>query len=786
MRSARGTTVVALDRFGDLDLQALCPSVSILRDLGGEGGMAELVQAAERIPAERVVYGAGLENRPDLVARLAAGRTLLGCTPETLRRVRDPALLGAALRAAGLAYPRTFPAAEAAQADRARRWLRKPVLGGGGRGVRDWRGGRLSDDLVVQERISGVACSAAAVADGRSAALLGVSEQLIGRRTLGARGYSWCGNLAPPRLPVGERHALIDELRAICAHLAAAFGLRGLFGVDVVWDGERAWVVEVNPRPTASLETIDAAHGVRSFAAHLEAFAGRLPPAGTTPALADPSRGGREGRAPCHRGAARPRHARLGGARHQRRAASRRGDRGRPCGLHPRRDGRHAGGRARRSRGAGRRPARGAPRPGCARCARLTHPAPRAIARRHAAAAASCATTSRPSSTGAAGSSACTGPARSAMRGSPSASLRLRRIARIDGREAGLDAALDEAAAILASARAPLVYGLGRTTCEAQRAAVALAEAIGATIDPAGPLLDGASGLAFQARGASTATLGDVRDRAETVVVWHADPVVTHPRLLERLRLPDPARALVVVAERRTRTAELADTFLELPEERDVEALWTLRALVGGAPLAPAAAEGPLADLAARLRDSRSVAILHHVRGHVAALGLHALVRDLCRVTHAVTVTLRHEANAAGAEDVLAWQTGYPAAVSFAGGGPRANAAELSAPAVLDSGEADAALVVASDPLEHLPAAAAERLRAIPVISIDASDTATARAARIAFTTGAPGVHEAGVVHRLDGVPVPFRAVLESTYPSDREVLMAIAGRIARRGGDPA
>src|SRR5919107_2337418 len=151
--------------------------------------------------------------------------------------------------------------------------------------------------------------------------------------------------------------------------------------------------------------------------------------------------------------------------------------------------------------------------------------------------------------------------------------------ARVDGREAGVDEALDAAAAILGRARAPLVYGLGDTSCEAQRAAVALAEAIGATIDPAGPLLDGASGLASQERGASTATLGDVRDRAETVVVWRADPVVTHPRLLERLRLPDPARPLVVVADRRTATAEQADTFLELPAERDVEALWTLRAL---------------------------------------------------------------------------------------------------------------------------------------------------------------------------------------------------------------
>jgi predicted ATP-grasp superfamily ATP-dependent carboligase len=277
-----GHEVLAFDRFGDLDLQRLCPSVSLAHDLGG-GGMADLVHAAERAPADSVIYGAGLENHPDLVARLAAARTLLGCTPETLRRVRDPALLGASLRAAGLAYPRTFSAAEApVRADAAHRWLRKPVRSGGGRGVREWRGGRLPAGVVVQERIRGVVCSAAAVADGRSAAVLGVSEQLVGRRALGARGFKWCGNVVPPRLPAPERRALADEAQAICAHVAGAFGLRGLFGVDVVWDGERAWVVEVNPRPVASLETIAAVHGGRPFAAHLQACAGRLPRPGST------------------------------------------------------------------------------------------------------------------------------------------------------------------------------------------------------------------------------------------------------------------------------------------------------------------------------------------------------------------------------------------------------------------------------------------------------------------------------------------------------------------------
>jgi uncharacterized protein len=273
-----GHDVVALDRFGDLDLQPLCRSVSVLRDLGGRGGMAALVDAAEEIPAPSVIYGAGLENQPGLVARLASGRRLLGCPRETLERVRDPALLGASLRAAGLAYPSTFGARDAPRrAERSHRWLRKPVRGGGGRGVRAWRGGALDGGVMVQEHISGLACSAAAVADGRSAIVLGVAEQLIGHRGFGARGYAWCGNLVPPRLVEAQRRALAVAARTICAHLALAFGLRGLFGVDLVWDGERAWVIEVNPRPTGSLECVEAAHDVSVFEAHLEGCAGRPP-----------------------------------------------------------------------------------------------------------------------------------------------------------------------------------------------------------------------------------------------------------------------------------------------------------------------------------------------------------------------------------------------------------------------------------------------------------------------------------------------------------------------------
>jgi formylmethanofuran dehydrogenase subunit B len=342
-------------------------------------------------------------------------------------------------------------------------------------------------------------------------------------------------------------------------------------------------------------------------------------------------------------------------------------------------------------------------------------------------------------------------------------------VARVDGRPVSLDEAVDAATAILRAARAPLVYGLGQTSCEAQRRAVALAEAIGAVVDPAGA---GMAGLAYQAIGSSTATFGEIRDRAELVVAWRADPAVTNPRLLDRLRIQ--SRALVVVDATRTATAEAADAFIELDADHDFEALWELRARVTDAPLRVRTPS--LDDLAQRLRDARHVAFIHGAVDELGALALFSLVRDLSRDRHAVTLGLRGDGNARGAEDVDAWQSGFPTAISFARGYPRANPGELSAAALLERGEVDAALVVASDPLEHLPAAAAERLRGLPTVVVDARATATSRAARVAFATAADGIEVPGTVHRMDGVPVPLRAPLARDRPSVEEVLAAIGG----------
>jgi formylmethanofuran dehydrogenase subunit B len=367
----------------------------------------------------------------------------------------------------------------------------------------------------------------------------------------------------------------------------------------------------------------------------------------------------------------------------------------------------------------------------------------------------------------------------------------------VDGREADVADAIAAAAAILAEARLPLVCGLGGADCESQRAAVALAEAIGAVIDPVGPPGDGAAGAAAQAFGLSTATFGDVRDRAEIVVAWRADPASTHPRLLPRLRLDragraadgdEPRRTLVVVDMKRTATAHEADVFIELPPELDFEALWAMRALVRDVPLdRELAGRLPLDDLSSladRLQACRYGAVMHGsglaatTGGDVNALALHALVRDLARVAHVVALALRHNGNARGAEDVLAWQTGYPSAVSFARGHPRARRGEFSAAGMLERGEPDAALIVGADTVGQLPPPAADHLRRIPTIVVGPRATEEPEA-RVALATAASGVHREGTVHRMDGVPVALSAPLTSPLEGEADVLAAIAARIA-------
>ncbi len=260
-----GLTPRAVDLFGDVDLLACCPA-SLAKRYPAD--LANLASAAP--PDEPWMYTGALENYPVLVDQIAAARRLYGNCGETLRRVRDPRQLATAFRERGLSFPEMSETPEKLPLDGG--WLRKAVRSSGGAQIEVWdrRAARIQPrrrDAYYQRRVEGRTCSAVYVGAGGKAALLGVTEQLIGAPWCGAVGFQYAGSLGPlPLKP--ETLSRFDEIGRC---VAEAFPLQGLFGVDAVLAEEAIWPLEVNPRYTASVEVLERALDLQAVRHHIEA-----------------------------------------------------------------------------------------------------------------------------------------------------------------------------------------------------------------------------------------------------------------------------------------------------------------------------------------------------------------------------------------------------------------------------------------------------------------------------------------------------------------------------------
>jgi formylmethanofuran dehydrogenase subunit B len=372
-----------------------------------------------------------------------------------------------------------------------------------------------------------------------------------------------------------------------------------------------------------------------------------------------------------------------------------------------------------------------------------------------------------------------------------------RPVARIEGQPAALAEAIEHAADILRRGKAPLIWGLSRSSTAGQRAAVLLAERIGATVDTTASVCHGPSIMAIQQVGESTCSLGEVRNRADLVIFWGADPVESHPRHFERYSA-DPAglliprgrrdRHIIVIDAADTATSQLADTFVKFRPDADFELIWALRQLLRGIEL-PASfdigvSHAALQDLATQMAGCRYGAVFFGLGlaqrgiGHKNVEALLQLVEDLNDFTRFTARRLRIPGDVTGADAVLCWLTGFPFAVNLTRGYPRYNPGEYSANDLLERGEADACLFVGSEPFHDLSPRAQQAVAAIPTIALDYPNAQTPFAATIQFATAIYGIHARGTAYRMDEVPIPLRQLVPSQLPADDEIIRQIASRL--------
>lgn len=277
-----GRDIVTLDYFGDRDQRALVENASLRRDYGLGYSVEGLAEVGQGIRADALVYTSSLENHPQTVADLSQGRELLGNGPAVLRQVRDWRIVRAFCKEVGIPFAETLLVGEETRARDSGRYLRKPVRSGGGRGIEVWDGGHLDDEHLLQVEVDGLPASAAFVADGSRSLMIGMTEQLIGRRALGASGFTWCGNILPVDLPDEERCILWDRMAGMAGQLTHRFGLVGVNGLDVIISRDEQGdplpiLIEVNPRYTASMELMERARNCSILSLHIEAVRNGVP-----------------------------------------------------------------------------------------------------------------------------------------------------------------------------------------------------------------------------------------------------------------------------------------------------------------------------------------------------------------------------------------------------------------------------------------------------------------------------------------------------------------------------
>ncbi|MEP9350145.1 formylmethanofuran dehydrogenase [Xanthobacter sp. KR7-225] len=377
---------------------------------------------------------------------------------------------------------------------------------------------------------------------------------------------------------------------------------------------------------------------------------------------------------------------------------------------------------------------------------------------------------------------------------------------RVEGRPVPFEAAVAAAAGHLSASRAIAFAGLG-ADMEGLGGLYDLAMAAGASLDHAasGGLFANLDRLAR--KGWIAATLAEVANRCDLMVVLGPDPTAAFPRFFERA-LPAPsavasdaAAPMFVDRTRRRRVAVLGGTLsaagrralaphdvaeialdgATLPAAASALALALKGGTLGQAGL-PGEIAAALSELAGLLAQSRyavftwDAARLAPADAALVAEAAAEAVAAASRTTRAAVFPLGGRDNVVGAHQLALWRFGWPLRTQVGPGGAR-HAPDLYA---TRAALADADLLLHASALRpDAPPAFARG----PVIALGHAQTVFPREPDVFIPVGTPGVDHAGHVFRMDQVVcLPLAGLRPAALASLAEAARAIRAAL---GGTP-
>ena len=356
----------------------------------------------------------------------------------------------------------------------------------------------------------------------------------------------------------------------------------------------------------------------------------------------------------------------------------------------------------------------------------------------------------------------------------------------IAGRPAPLTNAISAAAKLLKRARQPLFAGLA-TDVDGIRAAVDLAEQCGATLDHLHGDSLAAIARILQSRGWYAATLSELRNRADVVLLVGVDLADRYENLGRRCLQPETALSAETLAARRVvylgatpppRSVCAIDTTIKCATADLSAILQTLLATLAGQRLTTTRVASVtvknIAALAATLGQARYSAIvfapsaLVEPRDPALAL-LCEIVDQLNRSARAALIPLGGDDGAQTAVSTCTWLTGYPLRITC---GRDISYQPLSngTSQLLAGGSVDALLWIDAYGRAATPPAGADLTHSIILSSVRA---AAATQAAVFIPVGTPGIDHGARLVRCD-------SVVSLALPQQRDVGLPAVATVLR------
>lgn len=249
MAKNSGYDVVVIDCFSDTDTQILSLECIKVDSLALDSIKPAVCHLASQYKRSFAIVGSGFERYFSSLKYLHQKLKVLGNTPSVFSAVQNKPDFFSTLKQLKIPYPESyFQVPELKNG-----WLVKPMQGEGGLGIKKFKS--LSEthaNCYWQRFISGIPLSVLFIANGSGFKICGFHQQNIA--SISDNEFVFSGVISQPELD----EEIKIQLNHWVSSLVKEFGLIGLNSIDFILDSDQCYVLEINPRPSASMQLYDS------------------------------------------------------------------------------------------------------------------------------------------------------------------------------------------------------------------------------------------------------------------------------------------------------------------------------------------------------------------------------------------------------------------------------------------------------------------------------------------------------------------------------------------------